>query len=464
MNLLNIIQNEKAIGGLEIADDGFRFSRLSKDKTSLKVELLFEEKITEEDALAGEQVIAGKLEKFIKQHKLEYVIVSIPTNHVFVRTYDFSANMTAEKINDAMALNVELQLPKKKTDIYCDWVNINEAETKKVLLVYVLRSYVKSLIQKVKNTKLKIIAVESHQLSLARVLKQDEKETTFVIERGAYFTSFYLIKNHNLLFSQSLPNKIIGKNLGVEIEKITNFQNWQNVSIDKINLIGPFTEAEIKKMPLKPTPLEFIDELKHVQNNKWIITLGAALRGLIPRKNDKLISLMEIDTEKAYTQEKVNSAVSFLTSISIALAIFFVGIFFVAWNLILVMQNNYNKRISDFNLISSSENSTVLRENAGAFNDLIGQASALVKKEMIWSTVIREIKSSVTSDIVINNLRLSSSNYEVSLTGMAANREAINRLKTSFESAESFEAIKIPLNNLEKKADIPFSLTFKLKI
>lgn len=464
MSLLNIIQNEKAIGGLEIADDGFRFSRLTKDKTGLKVELLFEEKITEADALAGEVAITAKLVKFIKQHKLEYVIVSIPANQVFVKTYDFSANMTSVKINDAMNLNVELQLPKKKTEIYCDWITIDNTDNKKVLLAYVLRDYVKSLVQKIKDTNLKIVAIESHQLSLARALKQNKDEMTLVIERGVNFISFYLIKNNNLFFSQSLPNEIIGKNLNKEVEKIINFQDYQGVTINKTILIGPFTEVEIKKLPLKVSAIELIDELKQVQNTKWIVTLGAALRGLIPRKDDKLISLMEIDTEKAYSHEKANSTVSFLTGISIALSIFFVGIFFATWNIILVMQNNYNKRILDFNLLSSSENSTSLRDDAGSFNDLIGQTSSLIKQEMAWSQIVREIKGKTTSNLVISNVYLNSVSREVSMTGMATNREAINVLKSSFESSSLFELVNIPLNNLEKKADIPFSMTFKIKI
>lgn len=463
MKLLSVIQNEKAIGGLEIADDGFRFSRLTRDKNGLKVELLLEEKITEADALAGEGAITNKLVKFIKQHKIEYVIVSIPANHIFVKTYDFSGNMNEEKINNAINLNIELQLPKKKEEIFCDWATIDNGDNKKVVLTYVLKSYVKSLIQKIKNTSLKIIAIESHQLSLARVLKQDLENTNLIIEKGAHFTSFYLIKNQNLLFSQFLPNKIIGNNLGKEVEKIINFYEWQNTTINEINLIGPFTATEIKKLPIKPTPIKLIDELGQVQNIKWITVLGAAMRGLIPRKDDKLISLMEIDTEKAYNQEKINSAVTFLTSISVALVIFFAGTFFVVWNLILIMQNNYNKRISDFNVISSSENSTTLRENAAAFNDSIGQVSSLIKRETAWSPIVKEIISKTTDGVTINNLKLDDVSKNITLTGMARNREAINRLKTSFEDSKMFDSVNIPLNNLEKKADIPFSLTFKIK-
>lgn len=463
MNLLNVIQNEKAIGGLEIADDGFRFSRLTRDKTGLKVELLFEDLITEKEALGGESVLTNKLIKFIKQHDLEYVIVSTQANNVFIKTYDFNANMSNDKIADAMKLNVELQLPKKKTEIYCDWMDIKGTESKKVLLAYILRSYVNSLITKIKNTGIKIIAIESHQLSLARALKQEIDETTLVIERGVIHTSLYIIKNNDVLFSQSTPNEIIGKNINKEINKIINYQDWIDGAISNIILIGPFTDAETKKMPLKVRKIELIDELKQVQNSKWIITLGAALRGLLPRKDDKLISLMEVDTERAYYREKINGTVSFLVGASIGLSIFFVSAFLATWYLILATSNNYNKQISAFNSLNSQSYNS-LQEKADSFNSLVEQASSLIKQETAWSKIINEVKNKTTENIIISNVSLPSADSELSITGVASSREAINKLKNSFETSEIFEDISIPLNNLEKKSNIPFSMTFKIKV
>lgn len=464
MNLLNIISNKKVIGGLEIADDGFRFSRIKKDDSGVKVELLFEEKISESEALAGETVITNKLVKFIKQHDLEYVIVSVPANHVYIKTYDFNANLTSDKVNEAMHLNSELQLPKKKEDIFCDWMTISENETegKKVLLAYILKGYVRSLISKIKNTDLKIIAIESHQLSLARSIKQAKDEVTLVIERGAALVSFYLIKNNNVIFSQSRPNELIGKNLHKEVDNVINYQDFEGVTVSSLVLIGPFSEAEIKKLPLKPSALKLVDELKSVKDSKWAITLGAALRGAIPRKDDKIISLMSIDTEQAYRQEKANGTTTLIISISVTLSVFFAGIFLAAWYFMIALQNNYNQRISAFNT-TSSETTNSISDKANAFNDLILQTSTLIRKEVAWSKIITEIKNKTTSDIVINNISLPSADGQLSITGVAANREAINTLKTSFESSDIFTEINIPLNNLGKKVDIPFSMTFKLK-
>lgn len=180
------------------------------------------------------------------------------------------------------------------------------------------------------------------------------------------------------------------------------------------------------------------------------------------RRDDKAISFMEIGTERAYHQEKINATTNFFVGISLALAIFFVTIFGITWSLLVIMQKNYSQRISSFNL-SASNNTSNLREKADIFNNLISQTSSLIKKEPVWSKVINEIKTKTTDGVIINNLSLPSADGQFSITGLAVDREAINNLKKSFESSDFFSEINVPLTNLGKKIDIPFSMTFKIK-
>ena len=184
MNLLNVISNEESIGGLEIADDSFRFSKLKKVKTGFKIELLIEEKITEKDAIVNEATFADKLSKFANKNNIKYVIVSVPADNIFVKTYDFPAAMSDEKIAEAMDLAIELQLPRKKEEIYCDWMEIENNESRKILLSYIDRGYADNLISKIKKAGIKIVAIESHALSLARTIKQKSNEAIILAEKG----------------------------------------------------------------------------------------------------------------------------------------------------------------------------------------------------------------------------------------------------------------------------------------
>lgn len=465
MDLSKAFLNEEPIGGLEIASEAIRFVLLKKDHAGLEITTLAEEKLLDKEGLISEASFIDKLSKFTKKNKIKYVIISIPTSDVFVKTYTFPSAMPDEKITDSMKLTVDLQLPKKKEEIYCDWMWTEKNETeKKVLLSYILKTKADILLNSLKRAGLKVVAVESRAMSLARTIKQAKNVALLAIEKEKNSYSFSVLMNNNVIFSYSAPNEKIGNNLEKEVKKIINYYSWFNIDLKNLLLVGDFTTQKIKKLPLESTTVQTTEKISPVQKDlKWLIPLGAASRGIISRKNDKLISLMNIGTETAYKREKANSTANFFVGTTIALSLFFLTAFIATWSLVTIIQNNYIKQISSFNLLPSSENTNVLKEKAAIFNNLVDETSALIKKEAHWSVAMEEIKNKAVSDVVINNLTLPDINGIFSVTGVAANREAINNLKKSFESSNLFGDISLPLDNLGKKTDIPFSLSFKIK-
>ena len=372
--------------------------------------------------------------------------------------------MPDEKIKESMELTIDLQLPQKSDDIYCDWMMLPENDEKIVLLSYINKKKIDKLISILDRVRLRIVAIESRSMSLARGILQTKDEAVLTIEREVNNTSFSVIINNHLLFSQSIPNNQIGKDLGKEIRQIINYHDWLNISIKGLILIGDFENSEIKKLPLPIIDAKTAQEIKQFpKESKWLIALGAALRGLTPRKDDKMISLMEIGTEKAYKREKAKSIINFFIGITTALSIFFVVVFFATWSFVLTMQNNYNRQISSFSLLPASDNNSILREKADSFNSLIGQMTTLINKEPYWSKVLEETKNKIVSGIIVNNLSLPSAEGIFSITGTADNRESLNQLKKSFASSALFDNVDIPLTNLGKKNDIPFSMSFKIK-
>jgi hypothetical protein len=464
MNLLKVISNDEPIGGLEISDNSLRFCLLKKDHSGLKTEVLIEEKLSEKENLNDEAAFVSKLSKFTKKNKIKYVIISIPSSDVFIKTYTFPGTMPEGKIEESMELAISLQLPQKPEDIYCDWMTISEKDEKLILLSYVNKKRINNLIAILNKVGLRIVAIENRAMSLARAISQPKDEAILAIEKENKDTSFSVITNNHLIFAQSIPNDKLSKDLGKEIRQIINYYDWLNTSLKGLILIGDFENSEIKKLPLPIADTKIFPDMKQFpKESKWLVALGSALRGLTPRKDDKMISLMEIGTEKAYKREKAKSIINFFIGITAALSIFFAVVFFATWSFVLTMQNNYNRQITSFSLLPATENNSVLREKADAFNSLIGQMSILIDKEPRWSKVIEEAKSKAVSGVVVNNLTLPSADGVFSMTGTAENREAINQLKKSFESSAMFDNIDIPLTNLGKKNDIPFSMSFKIK-
>jgi hypothetical protein len=465
MNLIKVISNEEQIGGLEIEDGALRFALLKKNHNNLEIITLVEEKLQEKEGLLNGALFADKLSKFAKKNNIKYVVISAPSEDIFIKTYTFPAAMPDNKITESMDLAIELQLPKKKEEIYCDWMKIEENETdKKILLSYILKTRADLLLSIVKKVGLKVVAIESRVMSLARIIKQKKDEAILVIEKNKNNSSFAVIINNHPIFLQSIPNDKLGNDLAKESRKILNYYGWFNIDLKNIVLIGDFAEQKINKLPLKIPEIETTKKINGLlKDTKWLIPTGAALRGLIPRKEDEIISLMNIGTEKAYKREKINSTINFLIGLNTGLAIFFFAAFISTWSLITIIQNNYAEQISSFNSLPASDNVNSLKEKAVIFNNLIDQTSLLAKKEPRWSLIVTEIKNKVVNGISVNNISLSNIDGSLAITGVASNRDSINALKSSFETSDLFSEIVIPLDNLGKKVEIPFSITFKIK-
>ncbi len=472
MNLTNIISNEEPVGGLELSDNTIKFSLLKKNGSSLEVITLVTAEESKQDKtgyfIKDEASLTSKIKEFANKYGINYVILSIPSDLTFAKTYSFPGIMPDEKVTDSIKLIAELQLPQKPADIYWDSLNYDSKREgkseKSVLLSFAKKSLIDNLIANTKKAGLKVIAVESRAISLARAIEQKPEEVLLVVERDKTATSFYVIKNNQLLFLQSLDNKKIGANLNREIKQIIKYFEWLSQPITGLFLNGRFEAKEIKSLPIKLIKPELNKKIKAIKaiNPSSFVVLGAALRGSLPRQSDNNISLMDVGTEEAYEQAKAQAGVNFLMSITIALAAFFIIAFYSTWTLIAMTQRNFNEEIISFNNTAESDPYT-LSSRAQSFNKIIQQASALAKTSPHWSLVVSEIKSRISPNITIKNLALTGPEDVLSLTGTAKSREDINSLRRTLEESRLLKNVNIPLDNLGKKEDIPFAATFQIK-
>jgi len=81
----------------------------------------------------------------------------------------------------------------------------------------------------------------------------------------------------------------------------------------------------------------------------------------------------------------------------------------------------------------------------------------------MWSSTITEIRAMTVPGIILSNLVVNLPETPITLQGTAKDRDAINLLKRTFEVSSSFAGVNVPLTSLEKKIEIPFSISFQLK-
>ena len=74
-----------------------------------------------------------------------------------------------------------------------------------------------------------------------------------------------------------------------------------------------------------------------------------------------------------------------------------------------------------------------------------------------------ELRLKNSGGITVTAVSFPSPDGVLSISGIAHDRISLNVFKKSLVDSSMFIEVNLPLNNLDKKEAIPFSITFKLK-
>ena len=471
MNLLSLFTREEPIAGLEITDTHLRVAllELKKEKDSSKkgVEnLVTKVKFLAEEALPDNVVVNGSLqntENFVKslknllnksEIKIRYVIASIPANDIYSRVFSFPKTIQGEKLEETMKLTMGFQLPLKPEDVYLDWQKLETSGQNEILLSAAFKKNINDFVFALDLAGLKTVAIEFHPISFCRALDAKNDETVLIKVRQKSSIGIFIVKNKVPLFVRVLPEQFSTKKLfDKELEKIVDFFESEKGKIGKIidisetKIIDKFSEhPEIKK-----------------DNGKWLVSVGAALRGLTPRAEDNFISLMPIGTEQAYEYQKAIVFFEFVSNAAVGLAIFFIAAFTGVLILIMTIQQKVSKEVENIGSLPLPSDTAELENKARELNNLISATSDIVKILPRWSAILEELKTRIISGILPSSVNLPSPNGIINVSGIAQNRGQMNQFKKIMEDSSVFTEINLPLTNLEQKENIPFNMSFKLK-
>jgi len=466
MNLVQFFTREEPIAGLEISDIYLRLSLLEfadkeKQKLKIKIKFLIEEPLPEgiisEGVIKDQNNFILSLKKLFKKNekKIRYVIISLPADNVYSRLFSFPKTIEEGKIEETMKLVVDFQLPVTPAEVYLDWEKVESAEQNEALLAAIPQKIIDGYLEALALAGLNVVAVEFHPLSFSRVLDLPKNKAVLIKIPNKENIGIFIIKNETLRFSRFLPKTFLSEKnlLDVEIKKITEFYEAENKeSISKVidsgelKIIKIFDHPEINK-----------------NNSTWLVSLGAAFRGLLPRVEDTLISLMPVGTEKAYERQKAIIFAKFMQGVIIGLSLFFSIAFIGAWLLLVTVQKNFSQQLNNLSFLPVASDAVELETKTNNFNSLIVQTSDILQKIPQWSPVLEELKSRVISGISIANFSLPSPEALMTISGVAQNRSRLNLFKKSLTESSFFTEVNMPLTNLEQKENISFSVTFRLK-
>ena len=472
MNIFNLLTKKKHIVGIEISDTAIRFAYFNDKKgfnkkiQHNKKELVLIEEILEENIVSGGIVIDKKslsktLEKMLTKAKLKssYAIVSIPEDKVYSHIFPFPKTENQAQLKEAINLAMNFELPIKKEDAYIGWENACDSNTiNEILISTIPKNIADEYINALYSANIKILALESHLLSIARSAKFKFNETILFTKINPKESTIFIVKDRSIRFSRTISTTFFKENdfLKNEVSRVkTWFESEKKVSV---------SEQSLENATVKDEYMEYMKEngITPELQSKWLIALGTNIRGEIIEGEDKQISLLPIGTAEAYAYQKITIFITMLRNMTIGVSMFFLFTFFIVYLFILSLSqinNNTNSGISTSVYPDISQKEAFIKN----VNSIISASKEIITSSPNWSILLDEINSRIINGISVSNLSVSSIGEKISLAGIAKDRNTLNQFKKTLQESTYFMTVELPITNIGQKIDIPFLISFSLK-
>jgi len=476
MNILNLLTNEKRVAGIEINEQVVHIVYFRKRKNRKGLQeggeklpeneiILIEEPIPANIISNGIILEAALLSKMLKnlwrREKLKkfYAIVSIPEDKVYSKTLSLPKTENEEHLEQAINLAIDFQFPIKRDDSYIGWENTKKSEISNEIIVSAIPKDIADLYIKVlENAGINTLALETHVASIARAINLKKDEATLLTKTNKESTTIIGLKNNIVTFSRTLPHSYVTDDTAIITEK-DKIKNSLEADLNQQVIEIPFRDIKVREDYQKYPELISISE----SQSKWLISIGAAIRGEIPNGQDELISLLPVGTVEAYKYQNVKIFIGLIRNLIIGVSIFFIGAYLASYFLIFSLSQTVNNTINSIKIPSVSADTTEKQNLINKVNSLTILTQSILNDTTNWSILIDEINSKVIDGIIISNFSAPSKNDIISISGIASNRTILNLFKKSLQESAYLTSVELPITNLEQKGDIPFSISFKLK-
>ena len=372
-----------------------------------------------------------------------------------VLIFSFPKSVTEERLTEAMRLAITFQLPIKTEDAYLDWERTPGTNTtNEILLSTIPRDVADGYVRALEKAGIKTLALESHLAGIARAVKLAPGETTIFSKKTPDGATIFALRDGILRFSRTFPVQFVPEaGLHNEIKKVKD-------------AIVSETKGEIKEQDLVNATVcdEYSGRGEITEpKSKWLIALGAAMRGKIPKGKDNLVSLLPVGTEEAYSYQRATTFIVLMRNLVISISIFFVSAYLVTY---VSMLSLLQKGAQQVTTLSSSAVPPELMEKEkliGEINSITETGAKFLGQMPIWSVVLTELVLRTPDGITVSTFSAPNFTERFSLVGNARNRTTLNDYKKTLQESAMISEVELPLTNLDKEESIPFSISFRLK-
>jgi Tfp pilus assembly PilM family ATPase len=473
MNIFNLLSKKKLIIGVEISDNAIRIAYfrnkkgLNKKTPSIKRELVLIEETLKDNIVSGGVVIdkesLGKIFKNIWEKskiKSNYAIVSIAEDKIYSHIHPFPKTESEKQLKEAIDLAIEFELPVKKNDIYVSSENAGDSNViNEILISAIPKNIADEYIYALNSANIKMLALESHLSSISRSALLKFGQNILFTKRNPKSSTIFIIKDRSVRFSRTIS---------------ANFIKEDNFLTNEVSRIKTWFESEKKssvtELPLNENPIvveyqKYLDPntLAPEMQSKWLIALGAVMRGEIKEGQDNQISLLPIGTAEAYAYQKMTIFITIMRNITIGISIFFLVVFLLTYFFILSLSKTSNKTNTAVSISTIYPDIDEKENFIQNLNSITSASKEIISATINWSILLDEINLRTINGITISNFSVISINEKISMVGIAKDRETLNQFKKLLQESTYITSVELPITNLGQKADIPFSVSFNLK-
>lgn len=490
----NAINPPLQIGGLEITDSYLRYVAIRGKKAdfiSIKLApgIIEDGKIKDKDKLLV--ALKGFHDQIIGKKKKAWVVASISDCNVYTEMFALPKS-TGKDLEEAARLNLQMISPIDFNSAYADWHLVGEKEINgvtqsEILGAFVAKQVVEEFEQIADAAGFEIVAIEFPMFALARTITEmgsqfDQKKNYLIFRLGSDGISFGLVKNGELYFLHFVGwSAVYGserratlaslkKGIVDEIHKVLSFYetHWDGM-LTNLFLVTPTFEDEIKMAISENFPNLTIEvpALKQFNNLSigWFGVLGLAFRGIIPRDEDRMISLATTDTQKKYEIYQATNFIKLWRNISVSV----LGGVLVLFVAIDVSLDGTTEKFKG-NIARISQNAGVakleeLQQEAALFNKKVDMLSRAQQERSSWSGFFADMQVMGGSSVAVKRISIQSLDVPVTLFGEAITQSAIGDFEKTLKANARVTDVKFALSSVSETPEgkFGFSMTFKLR-
>ncbi|MDD3488138.1 MAG: hypothetical protein PHH35_02185 [Candidatus Pacebacteria bacterium] len=429
--------------------------------------------------------------KLWPKEKNVWAILSLPSANFFINILHLP-ELDEQRFQEAIVFNSQMIAPISLEESYFDWEDwglYNKTEEKEVFIALGIKKQIDPYLEILKETGFNIVAVEPLAVSLARFNNEfiEKEEPVLIIDLRPEGIEFIIVEGQKTIyfdfdsweeiFGKEIPKQItfdiLKKHISCEIPVLLNFYSLKRKKIlQKFVFFSCYPQLAdaLRKWvyvqyQLMPMEIKLPPVLKNVSCD-WFGVIGTALRGIIPRSQDIIVSLSPVGTEQSYEQYHLLRMISLWGKSIIAVLFIFVcsmgliNIFFFQ-----KIENQYLQAVAkplDQKII---EREASLKSAAEEFNSLVAQISEIQKYEKNWKEILEIIFTKATnSSVQIKRIFISTEPANnITIQGNSSKKESIVTFKDSLGLTGLFADISLPLSGLvETTEGVTFNLSLKL--